>query len=202
LYRPEQGLWYEDGSTVISSRERSNPDLAPANDMAETWGMAEHFDKLAEKLGHRLLEREALLATAESCTGGWIAQAVTSVPGSSAWFDRGFVTYSNQAKQEMLGVSGETLAAYGAVSAPVVAEMAAGALCHSQARFAVAVTGIAGPGGGSQDKPVGTVYLAWAQRGQVPMIQRREFAGDRQAVRRQTVRLALETLIAWLDAGG
>ena len=162
--------------------------------------MKAYLEKLAEAVGHRLLARQALVATAESCTGGWIAQVLTSVPGSSLWFDRGFVTYSNQAKQEMLGVAPETLAAHGAVSAPVVAEMAAGALNHSQARVTLAVTGIAGPGGGSEDKPVGTVYLAWAWRDQAPLIQRRQFAGDREEVRRQTVRVALEHLIELLDA--
>ena len=162
--------------------------------------MKAYLEKLAEAVGHRLLARQALVATAESCTGGWIAQVLTSVPGSSLWFDRGFVTYSNQAKQEMLGVAPETLAAHGAVSAPVVAEMAAGALNHSQARFAVAVSGVAGPGGGSEDKPVGTVYLAWAGRDQAPLIQRRQFAGDREEIRRQTVRVALEHLIELLDA--
>ena len=162
--------------------------------------MKAYLEKLAEAVGHRLLARQALVATAESCTGGWIAQVLTSVPGSSLWFDRGFVTYSNQAKQEMLGVAPETLAAHGAVSAPVVAEMAAGALNHSQARFAVAVSGVAGPGGGSEDKPVGTVYLAWAWRDHAPLIQRRQFAGDREEIRRQTVRVALEHLIELLDA--
>ncbi|MGB4333780.1 MAG: nicotinamide-nucleotide amidase [Chromatiaceae bacterium] len=161
--------------------------------------MKAYLEKLAEAVGHRLLARQALVATAESCTGGWIAQVLTSVPGSSLWFDRGFVTYSNQAKQEMLGVAPETLAAHGAVSAPVVAEMAAGALNHSQARFAVAVSGVAGPGGGSEDKPVGTVYLAWAWRDHAPLIQRRQFAGDREEIRRQTVRVALEHLIELLD---
>ncbi len=164
--------------------------------------MTAYLEKLAEVVGQRLLARQALLATAESCTGGWIAQVVTSVPGSSAWFDRGFVTYSNQAKQEMLGVAPETLAAHGAVSAQVAAEMAAGALSHSQAWVTLAVTGVAGPGGGSEDKPVGTVYLAWARRDQAPLIQRRQFAGDREEIRRQTVRVALERLIELLDAGG
>ncbi|HSO79578.1 MAG TPA: CinA family protein [Chromatiaceae bacterium] len=164
--------------------------------------MTAYLEKLAEAVGQRLLARQALLATAESCTGGWIAQVVTSVPGSSAWFDRGFVTYSNQAKQEMLGVAPATLVAHGAVSPQVVAEMAAGVLCHSQAGVALAVTGIAGTGGGSEDKPVGTVYLAWARRDQAPLIQRRQFAGDREEVRRQTVRVALERLIELLDAGG
>lgn len=168
--------------------------------MAETLIMKAYLEKLAEAVGNRLLARQALLVTAESCTGGWIAQVVTSVPGSSAWFDRGFVTYSNQAKQEMLGVATEILAAHGAVSAPVVAEMAAGALSRSQAWVAVAVSGIAGPDGGSEDKPVGTVYLAWARRDQAPMIQRLQFAGDREEIRRQTVRVALERLIELLDA--
>ncbi len=164
--------------------------------------MTADLEKLAEAVGHRLLKRQALLATAESCTGGWIAQVVTSVPGSSAWFDRGFVTYSNRAKQEMLGVSPAALGVHGAVSGPVVAEMVMGALRYSQARYALAVSGIAGPGGGSEDKPVGTVYLAWARRDIAPKIQCRRFAGNREEIRRQTVLLALEQLIEMLDADG
>ena len=164
--------------------------------------ISQNLYELATQVGVALCARNYSLAVAESCTGGWIAKAMTDVSGSSDWFDRGFVTYSNQAKQEMLGVAPETLAAHGAVSAPVVAEMAAGALNHSQARFAVAVSGVAGPGGGSEDKPVGTVYLAWAWRDHAPLIQRRQFAGDREEIRRQTVRVALERLIELLDAGG
>jgi len=117
---------------------------------------------LATLVGARLKAKGLKLATAESCTGGWVAQAVTSVSGSSEWFDRGFVTYSNQAKCEMLGVRPETLAAHGAVSEPTAREMAAGALEHSVAGVSVAVTGVAGPTGGSPQKPVGMVCFAWA----------------------------------------
>ncbi|RME35176.1 MAG: CinA family protein [Gammaproteobacteria bacterium] len=154
---------------------------------------------LAERLGRLLLERHALLATAESCTGGGLAKAVTEVPGSSGWFDRGFVTYSNRAKMEMLGVAAATLERHGAVSEAVALEMAAGALRHSAARLSVAITGIAGPGGGTPDKPVGTVWIAWAGEGD-PVARRFRFGGDRSGVREQAVRAALEGLVA--RAGG
>jgi nicotinamide-nucleotide amidase len=150
---------------------------------------------LAEQLGHALLARGWRLAAAESCTGGWIGQAVTMVPGSSKWFDRGFVTYTNDAKQTMLGVRIETLSRHGAVSEQAVLEMAAGALERSNAGIAVAVSGVAGPAGGSADKPVGTVWIAWAQRGGKPFAQRFNFSGDRDAVRRQSVARALEGLV-------
>src|SRR5689334_15846625 len=120
---------------------------------------------LAEQVGARLLDRRLLLATAESCTGGWVSQELTAIAGSSAWFERGFVTYSNAAKEEMLGVRTETLARHGAVSEEVAAEMALGALAHSHASVAVSVTGIAGPSGGSATKPVGMVCFAWALSG-------------------------------------
>lgn len=164
--------------------------------------MKQQIEQMAVSLGQCLLDRGIMLATAESCTGGWIAQLVTGVAGSSAWFDRGFVTYSNLAKQEMLGVSGATLAAHGAVSEPVVTEMATGALARSQAKVAVAVSGIAGPGGGSVEKPVGTVFLAWVLAGKAPVVQRVQLAGDREEVRRQTVRIALERLLELLKGGG
>ena len=156
------------------------------------------FTPLAARLGDLLLRRGLMLATAESCTGGWIAKAATDVAGSSAWLDRGFVTYSNSAKEEMLGVRAETLAAQGAVSESTVLEMVAGVLARSRAQVAVAVSGIAGPGGGGPDKPVGTVWLAWSVPGRAPWAERRWLAGDRDRVRRQTVRLALEGLIAAL----
>ena len=164
--------------------------------------MKQQIEQMAVSLGQCLLDRGIMLATAESCTGGWIAQLVTGVAGSSAWFDRGFVTYSNLAKQEMLGVSGATLAAHGAASEPVVTEMATGALARSQAKVAVAVSGIAGPGGGSVEKPVGTVFLAWVLAGKAPVVQRVQLAGDREEVRRQTVRIALERLLELLKGGG
>jgi nicotinamide-nucleotide amidase len=146
-------------------------------------------------LADLMLRSGLRLAVAESCTGGWLAKVVTDLPGSSAWLDRGFVTYSNAAKQEMLGVGVETLAAQGAVSEPVVAEMALGALAHSHAQVAVAISGVAGPGGGSPEKPVGTVCLAWAwPEGRIET-RRFHFDGDRDAVRRRSVQAALDGLI-------
>jgi nicotinamide-nucleotide amidase len=154
---------------------------------------------LAVEIGNALKARGRVLATAESCTGGLIAGAVTGVAGSSTWFDRGFVTYSNDAKTEMLGVCPETLTAHGAVSEATAAEMAVGALTHSRADVAVAVTGIAGPDGGSPGKPVGTVCLAWARRdGAVEAVTRR-FAGDRAAVRAATVDVALQGILDRLN---
>ena len=146
-------------------------------------------------LAEQLTQRGWMLATAESCTGGWIAKCCTDVAGSSAWFDRGFVTYSNAAKQDMLGVRAETLAQYGAVSEAVVAEMATGALRHSQAHIAVAVSGIAGPSGGSVEKPVGTVCFAWAMRNGEVLTKTCQFAGDREAVRWQSVVFALNGIL-------
>lgn len=151
--------------------------------------------ELSKELGVMLRERDLTLATAESCTGGWISQAVTMVSGSSTWFDRGFVTYTNDAKREMLGVKSETLLRSGAVSEETVKEMAQGALERSHAQIGVAVSGIAGPDGGTRDKPVGTVCIAWASHGAPPSARRFEFSGDRDAVRRQSVIAALEGLI-------
>jgi nicotinamide-nucleotide amidase len=150
---------------------------------------------LAVEVGNALTARGRTLAIAESCTGGLIAGAITDVPGSSVWFERGFVTYSNEAKMEMLGVRPDTLAAHGAVSEATAAEMATGALTHSRADVAVAVTGVAGPDGGSPAKPVGTVCLAWARRNGTVDTHTRHFAGDRAAVRGATVEAALRGLI-------
>jgi len=136
-----------------------------------------------------------LIATAESCTGGWVAQVITHTAGSSAWFERGFVTYSNEAKIELLGVKAQTLARHGAVSEETAAEMASGAIAHSRANIALAITGIAGPTGGSADKPVGTVCFAWCVRDGAPSCERRLFAGDRENIRRQAVLHALSGLI-------
>jgi nicotinamide-nucleotide amidase len=157
--------------------------------------------QLAEKIGARLKARGAMLVTAESCTGGWAAQAVTAVAGSSEWFERGWVTYSNAAKQEELGVRAETLARFGAVSEETAREMALGALERSRGTLALAITGIAGPGGGSAEKPVGTVCFAWAAKGKPPRAESRHFPGDREAVRRQSVEHALERAVELLDAG-
>lgn len=147
----------------------------------------------------RLRERGYQLVTAESCTGGWVAQAVTSVSGSSAWFERGFVTYSDESKTELLGVRAETLARHGAVSEETAREMAAGALERSRAQIAVAITGIAGPTGGTKEKPVGMVCFAWAQLAGVPESTSRQFGGDREGVRRQSVITALQGLLERLE---
>ncbi len=154
--------------------------------------MKDDIEALAAAVGEALGASGQRLATAESCTGGWIAKAITDVAGSSGWFDRGFVTYSNDAKREMLGVQGDTLERFGAVSEAVVREMAAGALARSGADISVAVSGVAGPGGGSEAKPVGLVWLAWSQGGEAFGSRRFVFDGDREAVRRQAVIAALE----------
>ncbi len=138
---------------------------------------------LLRRLSERLLARGMRCATAESCTGGWMAQTLTSLPGSSAWFERGFVTYSNDAKQELLEVPAQTLHHYGAVSEQTARAMALGALRRSHAQAVVAVTGIAGPDGGTPAKPVGTVVFAWVITGHEPEVETRRFAGDRAAVR-------------------
>lgn len=171
--------------------------LVAAASLGETAGMNDAIDSLAAELGGRLLDAGLVLAAAESCTGGWIAKCVTDVAGSSAWFDRGFVTYSNAAKCDMLGVSVRTLEAQGAVSEAVVREMVSGALTRSTAQVAVAVSGIAGPGGGSTEKPIGTVCFGFALGGRVKTETLR-FDGDRDGVRRQTVEHALRRLIALL----
>ena len=150
--------------------------------------------QLSEQVGQALKARGATVTTAESCTGGWVAKVITDIAGSSAWFERGFVTYSNEAKAQMISVREETLAQHGAVSEPVVVEMAIGALKAARADYAVSISGIAGPDGGSEEKPVGTVWFAFATvRGEG--ITRREcFSGDRDAVRRQATAYALQTL--------
>jgi nicotinamide-nucleotide amidase len=150
---------------------------------------------LSAEVGDALRARSLTLATAESCTGGWAAQVVTHTAGSSAWFDRGFVTYADDAKAAMLGVRPETLAAHGAVSLATAAEMAAGALTYSSASISLAITGVAGPTGGSPDKPVGTVCFAWCLRGRAPEAEQRLFQGDREAIRRQAVIHALQGLL-------
>jgi nicotinamide-nucleotide amidase len=155
---------------------------------------------LAERAGRALMRRGLMLVTAESCTGGWIAEAVTSVPGSSEWFERGFVTYTYVSKREMVGVRGETLEKHGAVSEPVVREMATGAIEHSHAQVAIAVSGVAGPSGGSPDKPVGTVCFAWEIKDGAEKVETRRFRGDREAVRRESVVHALEVMIELIDS--
>lgn len=151
--------------------------------------------RLAETVGAALARQGARLATAESCTGGWVAQCLTDIPGSSGWFERGFVTYSNESKQELLGVPEHILLTHGAVSEATVLAMAAGALSASRADCAVAVSGIAGPSGGSPDKPLGTVWIAWQVRDREGFATRHRFAGNRREVRRQAVREALSGLL-------
>jgi nicotinamide-nucleotide amidase len=157
--------------------------------------LSTRVDRLAVELGQACARRGVMLATAESCTGGGVAEAITRVPGSSAWFDRGFVTYSYEAKQDLLGVPAGMLQAEGAVSEAVARAMAEGALAASLAKAVVAITGIAGPGGGTPSKPVGTVWFAWAARGEPAQCRRLTFDGGREAVRRQSVEVALQGLV-------
>ena len=154
---------------------------------------------LTMRLAEAMLLNRYMLVTAESCTGGGIAQSVTSIAGSSQWFERGYVTYSDESKQELLKVTLDTLARYGAVSEECAAEMAEGAINNSHADIAVSVTGIAGPDGGSADKPVGTVCFGWSQREQETLTTRIVFAGDREEVRRQSVLMALQGLLDLLE---
>jgi nicotinamide-nucleotide amidase len=161
--------------------------------------MNDELERLAQVLGQSLHQQQLMLVTAESCTGGWIAKVMTDIPGSSGWFDRGFVTYSNESKQELLGVDADTLERYGAVSEATVVQMAIGALANSRSNAAIAVSGIAGPGGDTPDKPLGTVWLAWALPGRSVQTRCEHFIGNREAVRRQAVYLALEELIRLLN---
>ena len=156
-----------------------------------------HTTELCEQLARALLDRGWMMAAAESCTGGMIAARCTDLPGSSNWFERGFVTYSNAAKSELLGVSADLLAIHGAVSEPVARAMACGAVQHAHAQVSVAVTGIAGPAGGSADKPVGTVWFAWCVQDQLSS-ERCIFEGDRAAIRQATVTHALQGLLGRL----
>ena len=158
--------------------------------------MESELFKLAEQLARLLKAGGKPIATAESGTGGWIAQVITDVPGSSAWFDRGFVTYSNTAKVQMLGVNPQTLEHFGAVSAKTATEMVAGVLEHSAADVAVAVTGIAGPEGGTVDKPVGTVFIAWAHKNGEVQVIKKQWSGNRRQIRAQAVKSAIEGM--WL----
>ncbi len=154
--------------------------------------MGELMHNIAAQVGAALKANGLMLTTAESCTGGGVAQALTDISGSSVWFERGFVTYSNLSKVEMLGVRLSTLDAHGAVSEATVREMAQGALLHSSAHVSLAVSGIAGPEGGTAEKPVGTVWFAWALRDGAVYAQRHHLHGDRAAVRGQSVQIALQ----------
>ncbi|MBI3344200.1 MAG: nicotinamide-nucleotide amidohydrolase family protein [Gammaproteobacteria bacterium] len=149
----------------------------------------------AAEVGAALKMRGLMLTTAESCTGGWVAQVITGVAGSSEWFERGFVTYTNTAKHEMLGVSQGTLEKFGAVSEEVVREMAGGALKHSRAEVSLAVSGVAGPGGGTPLKPVGIVCLAWAAKGESARSRVEHFSGNREAIRRRAVYASLQGML-------
>ena len=157
--------------------------------------MTDDVDRVARELGEALRARGSLIVTAESCTGGGVGEAITRVPGSSAWFDRGYITYSNESKTEMLGVPAETIARPGAVSEPTARAMLEGALARSRARWGVAVTGIAGPDGGTPDKPVGLVYFAFGGPGATPRVESCRFDGDRDAVRAAAVLRALGGLL-------
>jgi len=152
-------------------------------------------ERLAAELGELLKRRGWLAATAESCTGGWVAETITAIAGCSEWFDRGFVTYSGEAKQDMLGVPATTIAVYGEVSSETAAAMATGALDHSRASLAVSITGIAGPTGGSTTKPVGTVWFGFAVGAGQVATRHRLFEGDRRIIRLQAVIFAVEGLI-------
>ena len=157
------------------------------------------MDILAAQVGGVLKSHGLMLATAESCTGGGVAQAITEVAGSSAWFERGFITYSNLSKQQMLGVSEATLAQHGAVSEATAREMVAGALQHSDAQVALAISGIAGPDGGTADKPVGTVWFAWGIKHGATHAQRYQIGGNRAEVRAQAVRIAMQGVLDILN---
>lgn len=163
--------------------------------------LIKQIEKTAEAVALAMLERKLLLATAESCTGGWIAQELTAIAGSSAWFDSGFVTYSNEAKQRMLAVPADLFLedAPGAVSEATVKAMTAGAIANSRATVAVAVSGVAGPSGGSVEKPVGTVWIAWQKDNQV-IANKFLFPGDRREVRQATVAKALDGILSILSS--
>ena len=154
--------------------------------------MDNELEALAIRVGQTLRARDWQLAVAESCTGGWVAKVLTDIAGSSAWFERGFITYSNLAKQQMLAVSEATLKQHGAVSEATVREMVAGALANSAAQVALAVSGIAGPEGGTPDKPVGTVWFAWGLKHGATYVQRHQIGGGRAEVRAQSVHIALQ----------
>ena len=171
--------------------ELSPPELARFDDIA--------LHELAEQVGNCLRVNRHMVCTAESCTGGWIAKMITDIPGCSDWFDCGLAAYSYEAKQALLGVRQETLTQYGAVSRETVLEMVSGALITSGASLAVAVTGIAGPTGGTPEKPVGVVWVGWKRRGRYPIAESFHFSGDREAIRRQTVAVALQGLLAIAD---
>jgi len=155
--------------------------------------------KLAARVGKALKTRKLMLVTAESCTGGWLGEAVTMVPGSSDWYERGFITYTYISKRELLGIKRQTLDKFGAVSEQTARDMAAGALKNSPAQVAVSISGTAGPAGGTRDKPVGTVCFAWALKNGRVASETRHFKGDRRAVRRKAVVRALQGMLEMLE---
>ena len=159
----------------------------------------QELQDLAARLGDCLSAREMKLATAESCTGGWLAKVITDLPGSSDWFNGSLVTYSNEAKQRILGVQKGTLDEFGAVSGETVLEMSDGVLANMDADVALSISGIAGPGGGSNDKPVGLVWFSWGRRDKPVLAEFHQFEGDRDAVRRQAVEKALQLLLNMLE---
>ena len=183
---------FRDITGAIAVQGRLHFPTAPA--MPRVHPSDDELREVALRTGAVLRDNRDMLVTAESCTGGWIAKVVTDIAGSSDWFDCGMAVYSYEAKQALLGVRPQTLEEHGAVSRETVIEMVSGALVHSGATVAVAVTGIAGPGGGTADKPVGTVWIAWKRRGGYPQADVFAFEGDRDAVRRQTVAEALRGL--------
>lgn len=160
--------------------------------------MNKEIEVLSEELGAILTRKHLKIATAESCTGGGLGFALTSIAGSSAWYERGFITYSNEAKMELLDVNHQTLETYGAVSEETARAMAVGALVNSQADISIAITGIAGPGGGTPDKPVGTVWIAYAGKQLSTDAEVNIFPGDRRAVRDATIQRALQHLITFI----
>ena len=164
--------------------------------------MSEGVNEIAVELGCVLLDNGASLVTAESCTGGLVAKLMTDVAGSSAWFDRAFITYTHQAKQDMLAVSRASIAEHGAVSKPVVQQMAAGALAASDAQISIAISGVAGPSGGSSAKPIGTVWFAWGYNSELIIAERRLFDGDRQHIRQCAAEHAMSRVIEHLLSGG
>lgn len=160
--------------------------------------MVEEFTALAQKVGTLLQKDNLMLTTVESCTGGWVGAALTSIAGSSTWFERGFITYSNQAKQDLVGVPANILNEHGAVSKEVALAMAIGGLRNSAAGVSLAITGIAGPGGGTEDKPVGTVWFAWVGLNQPAEAACMQFNGNRNSIRQQCVEYSLAHLISML----
>ena len=152
------------------------------------------MQKITSKIAEQLTEKQQSLAVAESCTGGWLAKVCTDLPGSSKWFERGFVTYSNRAKIQMLGVNKNTVEIYGAVSEQTVREMVVGTLSNSSAQWGIAISGVAGPDGGTKVNPVGTVWFAWLESGRTPISLKKRFTGGRDKIRQRSVEFALEEL--------